>query len=322
MRRKKLLIVDDEESIVLSLFRELFRDNDRLDVLVAHNGEIAQQILRENGIEVMLTDIRLPGMSGLDLICWASTESPETATIIMTAYEVDALRDHACRFGCLQIVQKPFDLHAMRKRLTAACVHRDGVGGSLADLSPADVIQMLCLSQKSAALRVADGDDWGVVHLEHGEIIHAVWNDEVGEPAFYRVLRARRGIFNTLPVPAAGPRTIHADWRHLLIEGMRLEDEQQRDGPSDLDIDLALSEPAEVPAPAGPAEQWQAAVERSRTTPGSDAEVARLVDQGFRRLRERDFAGARALWLQAQALAPDNRMLALNLRRLDKLAGG
>jgi len=321
MRRKKLLIVDDEESIVLSLFRELYRDNEHVDVLVARNAEIAQQILTENQIDVLLTDIRLPGMSGLDLVCWTSTESPSTAIYIMTAFEVDALREHAGRFGCLQIVQKPFDLHEMRRRLIGASGHRDGVGGSLSELSPADVLQMLCLSHKSSALRVVDGADWGMVHIEHGEVIHAVWNDEVGESAFYRVLRATRGMFNTLPLPEGGPRTISSDWRHLLIEGMRLEDEERRGAPGDLDLDLGLDDRDDAPAAASPGDQWQAAVDRARTGPATESEIAHLIDQGFRRLRERDFAGARAVWLEAQTLAPDNRMIELNLRRLDKLQG-
>lgn len=323
MRRKKVLIVDDEESIVLALLRSLYRDNERYDVMPASTGEIAQRILTENEIDVMVADVRMPGMSGLDLLCWAAAESPKTRVIVMTAFDIEGLREQAFRFGCLQITQKPFDLHEMRALVLDALDHRDSVVGSLSDLSPADVIQMLCLSRKTTALRVVHRGSYGMVHVEHGEIVHATWDDESGETAFYRVLAAGGGMFNTLPLPAGAPRTIEVGWQHLLIEGMRLADEAAtRELVAPPPRDGKGADPSAARAAKGSPRSridWDAAVQRERRSPGRETEVAHLIDDGFARLRAGEPDEARRLWESALQLDPGNRMIELNLRKLDAM---
>jgi DNA-binding response OmpR family regulator len=324
MRRRKVLIVDDEEPIVFGLLRVLYQDNDTADVLLASTGEIARQIMVENEIDVMVTDMRLPGMSGLDLLCWASSEGFKTRVIVITAFDIAGIHEMAYRFGCLKILQKPFDAHALREMVRNALERVDTFTGSLTNLSPADVIQMLCLGQKTTTLHVNQEQDFGRVVIEEGEIVHATWNALKGEDAFHEILRATHGMFSTLPFPEDTPRTISREWQHLLIEGMRREDERRvRRDPA------APEPPAEVPVPDSqpadddfaddPAAAWDRAATRRFESPRREAQVAKLTDEGFQRLRRHDVAGARAAWEQACQLDPDNRMLQLNLRRLQKL---
>ena len=81
-RRPKVLVVDDEEDTALRLQRVLYPDNDRFDVLLARSAEIAMEILADTPLEVIVTDMLLPGRSGMDLLCWAATERPDTRVII------------------------------------------------------------------------------------------------------------------------------------------------------------------------------------------------------------------------------------------------
>lgn len=345
MKRNKVLIVDDEEPIVLGLFRVLYQDNARFDVLAAKTAETAQQILSENEIDVMVTDVRLPGMSGLDLLVWASAESPTTRVIVMTAFDTAGLQERAFRFGCIKLVQKPFDLHQMREAILGA-LERGSFAGSLSDLAPADVIQMLCLGQKSTALRVGDGEDFGVVHIDHGQIVHAVWNDMVGEQAVFRILQATKGLFNTIPLPSDGPVTIASDWQHLLIEGMRVADEEREGrGRPQTKPGLGAAERSAAKPPPEPEKpepvlerKSSAPMVRKRATPSAGTpsaklgdlpapktehqiriEVARLIDAGFTALRAHDHLTARKSWEQARELDPSNRMVELNLKKLDKM---
>lgn len=314
-RRGRVLLADDEDAIVLALARVLYQDNERYDVLLARTGEIARQVMREIEIDVLVTDVRMPGISGLDLLCWASTESPATRVIVMTSYDVAASQERAYRLGCLSFVPKPFDLHEMRAKVLELFSRRDaGLGGNLADLSPADVVQMLCLGRKSTVLRVVAGTDGGAVYLREGEIVHAVWNDLSGEEAFYRLVCASSGVFNTLPCPERTPQTIQTGWQHLLLEGMRLQDEGALG---------AVEAPAPAPSHRRDKRPTQ---ESSRTHDASEAwkrppgphEIARLIDEGFNAMREGDFPTARSKWEEALVLDPDNRMVQLNLRRLEQ----
>jgi DNA-binding response OmpR family regulator len=323
--RHKVLIVDDEEAIVLGLARILYQDNDRYDVLLAANAEIAERILTENEIDVMVSDIRLPGKSGIDLLCWAASESPRTRVIMITAYDVVQYRDKAYRHGCLEIVQKPFDLHEMRALIGAAMERRDSFTGTLDTMAPSDVVQLLCLTQRTTALRVVDGEMMGVLHIDRGEIVHALCNDRVGEAAVYRLLSATRGKFDTLPLPKDGPRSVHAPWQHLLLEAARIDDETRAGMLRGSRPPAAPSHAPEAPSrppskqapPATGAEPEEQAVDASPHA----AEVGRLVDEGFEALRRRHYDTAREVWEKALGLDPGNRAIELNLRRLERMRG-
>src|SRR5690348_5970199 len=108
-RRPKVLVDDDDEHIVFALQRVLYCDNDRYDVLLASTAEIAQEILTEVPIDVLVTDVHLPERSGMDLLSWASTSCPRTRVIVMTAFDVNGIKARAHAFGCLRLMRKPFD---------------------------------------------------------------------------------------------------------------------------------------------------------------------------------------------------------------------
>lgn len=333
MTRKTVLIVDDEEPILFGLHKVMHKDNETLDVLLARTGEIAREVIDAHDVDVLVTDVRMPGISGLELLCWAATSSPKTRGIIMTAFDTAGLECDAYRCGCLQIVQKPFDLHQMRQTVLTALDESSDLRGSLRSLSPADVVQMLCLGRRTNVLRVVDGDDGGVVHVRSGEVVHAVWNDLSGEDAFYQLVRADEGIFDTLPLPATGPTTIGRGWQHLLIEAMRLEDEE-RAGLSSrqpatpaTDAHPAAPDGTAQPLPTSAPEErepppsaWDAAVSSSRQEPARDPSLPELIDQGFSHVQQRRYDEARQAWRRALKLDPGNRMLELNLRRLETMS--
>ena len=224
-RRSKVLIVDDEDNIVLALHRVLYQDNDRYDVLVASSAEIAQQILEGVRVDVLVTDVQLPEKSGMDLLSWVAVQAPSTRVIVMTAFDVSGIKDRAHAFGCLQLMRKPFDVHEMRAAILRALSLRDSFAGNLAELSSVDVIQMLCIGRKSVALRLSEGASTGVIHIENGQPVHAVWDDVAGEEAFFRILAVKNGLFYTAPLPPDVERSMRGDWQYLLIEGMRRLDE-------------------------------------------------------------------------------------------------
>ena len=79
-----VLVVDDEPGIVDSLQKILERES--LRVLGAGSGGEALDLIRREPVSVLITDLMMPGMSGIDLLKASRSVSPETETVLMTAY--------------------------------------------------------------------------------------------------------------------------------------------------------------------------------------------------------------------------------------------
>jgi len=105
MSAATLLLVDDEASNLESLVRIFSREG--LDVLAAPDGREALEILRKQRIDVLLTDLMMPGMTGVDLLKAARAISPETEVILMTAYGTVETAVEAMKEGAYDFITKP-----------------------------------------------------------------------------------------------------------------------------------------------------------------------------------------------------------------------
>jgi two-component system response regulator AtoC len=108
-----LLIVDDDERIRRSLSEAL--DGPGLSVATAPSAEAALQVLAEVDADVVLLDVRMPGMGGLELLQLLRERSPDIAVVIMSAYEDLATVATAMRDGAVDFLVKPLDLHKVRE---------------------------------------------------------------------------------------------------------------------------------------------------------------------------------------------------------------
>ena len=100
-----LLVVDDEPSNVESLLR-IF-DREGLNVIAAPDGKEALEVLRKRRIDVCLTDLMMPGVSGVDLLKAVRQISPDTEVILMTAYGTVETAVEAMREGAYDFITKP-----------------------------------------------------------------------------------------------------------------------------------------------------------------------------------------------------------------------
>src|SRR4051794_1445865 len=120
-QKQMLLIVDDEEGPRQSL-RVVFKDT--YNLLMADDGARAIELVKQNKVDVVITDIRMAGMSGVELLGQLKSVDPTIEVIMLTAYEtVDTLR-LALRLGACDYLNKPFDIITMRKAVANAMERR------------------------------------------------------------------------------------------------------------------------------------------------------------------------------------------------------
>jgi two-component system response regulator HydG len=118
-----ILVVDDEPGIVEPLAKIFEKES--LRVLTAQSGTGALEILRREPVSVLLTDLVMPGMSGLDLLKASRSVSPETETILMTAYGTVENAVDAMRNGAYDFVTKPVKRAHVVRAVTKALEKRN-----------------------------------------------------------------------------------------------------------------------------------------------------------------------------------------------------
>jgi signal transduction histidine kinase len=120
-RRGTLLIVDDEEGPRLSL-RVIFKD--AYDLLMAEDGQTAIELAQKNPIDVAVLDIRMAGMSGIEVLERLRFVQPEIEAVMITAFETTDTIRQALRLRAADYINKPFDIATIRNAVNGAMQRR------------------------------------------------------------------------------------------------------------------------------------------------------------------------------------------------------
>ena len=111
---KTILIVDDEKDFCTVLSDSLSQD--RYRVVTAFNGKTALQIAKKEKPDLMLLDIKMPGMDGIEVLRKIKKMKKEIAVIMFTAYGTLETARKAMKLGAYDYVTKPVD-HSLLKSL-------------------------------------------------------------------------------------------------------------------------------------------------------------------------------------------------------------
>jgi DNA-binding response OmpR family regulator len=223
---KKVLIVDDEETLTWSMAKSLSRDVDKYQVMVANSGKEALEALRANRVDLVISDIRMPDINGLDLLVRVKKEHPQTKVIIMTAYGSSDVQKEASRRGSLFYIEKPFEIADIRKIIIDVLTKKKGFRGKVFGLQLTDIIQMNCLGRLTTALVINKDGEKGTIYFNEGEVVHAECGGRQGTEAFYMILSWDEGEFVSNIGVTPPIQTIYQNWEHLLVEAMRRNDER------------------------------------------------------------------------------------------------
>lgn len=114
----RVLLVDDEEDFVKTLSeRVCMRD---IESNVALNGEEALSMLQEQAPDVMVLDLNMPGIGGMEVLSKAREICPQVQVIILTGHGTEKDGERAKRLGAFEYLQKPVDLERLISTMKAA----------------------------------------------------------------------------------------------------------------------------------------------------------------------------------------------------------
>ncbi|MCC6928235.1 MAG: response regulator [Gemmatimonadaceae bacterium] len=120
---RRLLVVDDEETIRLALSK--FLRSRGFDVETAESADAALALLQPGPFSLMLCDIRMPGMSGLDLVPRARALHPDLAVIMLSAVNDVPTASESIAVGAMEYLTKPVDLQDLLAAIERVAHRRD-----------------------------------------------------------------------------------------------------------------------------------------------------------------------------------------------------
>jgi DNA-binding NtrC family response regulator len=123
-----ILIVEDEERLRKGLQKSLSQE--RYRVLAAASGEEALALLEKQKVDLVVTDLVMPGMDGIKLLQRIKSAAPETLAAIMTAYGSAENMRKAEELGVKTFLAKPFDLEFLKFKINELLDRRPAVAGA------------------------------------------------------------------------------------------------------------------------------------------------------------------------------------------------
>ncbi len=244
--RPKVLLLDDDQE-VLVLYQELLSGlPSQPEIFTANSAPRGLALLKTEPFRLLICDLRMPKMDGLQVLAIVRRRFPELRTVAMTGAQDEELRSRAYALGVDLFWLKPDTQQNMEMFLQCieSLLGREGEGGFRGVQSKGlmDIIQMECMGQSSTVLRVTRGSQVGRIWIQEGELIDAEVDGTLGEPALHRILEWKSGTFENLPAEPERARTLNKSVGALLLEAAQAMDETQHRNKVETDGDPEQAE--------------------------------------------------------------------------------
>jgi CheY-like chemotaxis protein len=236
----KLLVVEDNP-MVLGILRQALASL----APIATATDAADALLKavDDPPDLLVCDYRMPGMDGRQLIERLKSR-PATANFsaVLMASKADIAERLSQQDAADDYLEKPFYLKDATRRIKrmidrialekmAKTAPSDGVvRGNLSQMNVIDLMQSLEMGRKSCQLTLTKEGDKCEVFFVEGQVKHATYGSLVGDEAVFKVLRWTGGNFQLDFEGKTDKETTQLNTQGLLMEGLRLLDESQRDG--------------------------------------------------------------------------------------------
>jgi CheY-like chemotaxis protein len=233
--RYKILLVDDDPDL-LEMYREILEQlPSKPEIHSATSGSRAMALLETHPFRLMICDLRMPKMDGMQVLSIVRRKYPVLRTVVLTSVSDETFRSRVYALGVDLYWQKPSTDHEIKmfRDCIEALLDRNDDGGfrGVQSKSLVDIIQLECISHSSSVLRITNGTLSGKIWIDDGELVDAETDHARGEEAFLKILSWRAGSFETLPPESSRARTIFQSYNALLLATAQALDEAASNSP-------------------------------------------------------------------------------------------
>ncbi|MFH1981290.1 MAG: response regulator [Pseudomonadota bacterium] len=191
----RVLIAEDDAILLRRLEKAFEAYPKQVAVIGAANGQEAIDALEKQAIALLITDIQMPEVDGLELLAHVNSHYPVVRCFVMTAYDSEDLQKELPR-DLLRFFRKPLDPADVAKAAMAV-LNRDVPRGVVKGISVASFLFMISLEKKTCLLEVRGaGDKKGLLYIEDGEPFDASFHGLKGEAAAIEIINLTDAAFH------------------------------------------------------------------------------------------------------------------------------
>jgi CheY-like chemotaxis protein len=223
---KNVLFVDDEETLLRIMVGRFEDYKDRFEVLTAGNGKEAIEILESKPIDLVVTDLKMPVMDGVELLAYMSANYPSIPAITVSAFSTPKIQKMLEKMGTLRVMDKPVNLDLLAQAVLEG-LDRSHQGGSLSCVSLSSFLQIIEMEEKTCLLEVhGDGPLRGYVYMVQGKLYDATCGVLQQEEAAYAMMAWDNVQLYIKDLPKEKPKKrIEKGLMSVVMEGLKRKDE-------------------------------------------------------------------------------------------------
>ena len=223
-----ILLVDDEVELVQAVSSMLCTEFGEARVKATSVPQRALEWIRQEKPSVLITDVRMPLMSGLELIEKMQALWGAVPTVVITAYPSEAVSQQTSRSGSLRYLPKPFSFRSLLDAIRQLETQQPAsFRGAITVATLADLLQLYAISNSTGLMVVKSGQHRGEIWFERGQVVHASSAELVGFDAFSAIVSWPEGSFSWR-TKRVETQTIDMSVSELLLEAYRLHDEAEQ----------------------------------------------------------------------------------------------
>ncbi len=225
---KNVLLVDDDTEMLHALKEGFKRYLESFAVLLAEDGLKALEVLKQNIISLVVTDLKMPNMDGFELLAHIMQHYPDIPVIIITGYSTPEMEQLAREGGAVGYIAKPFLIENLARRILTT-LRKESEGGTLHNISSGMFLQLIEMEQKTCTIRLEEkaGGKKGILFFSDGELLDARVNNLQGESAAHEIFSWDAVNLSIQNGCALKENKIQSDLQPLILEAMRRKDEQE-----------------------------------------------------------------------------------------------
>lgn len=219
---KKVLIVDDDPDIQ-KIITNALKKYPELEVMTAWDGKQAIDMIKKEEIDIVVTDLYMPVINGLQLLSYMSKNHPGMPAIVLTGRGSEELEAKIRALGDFQCYDKPMDINILSEIILK--VLYPAPAGQIHGISTSSFLQLIDIEAKVCTLKIRSGTRFGWLYFDKGELIAAETGKLTGEKAAFDIISWENSVIEIENGCKKSKREINKSLMHILMEGARIKDE-------------------------------------------------------------------------------------------------